>query len=153
MISFTVPGVPIAQPRTKATTIGGYARVYTPKTADAYKASVALAFAQAYSGPPLTGPVGVEIMFIMPRPKSMLWKKRPMPSEWHTEKPDVDNLAKAGLDSLAGLAWVDDSQVVTLSLTKRIASGNEAPCTAVTIWHVDPIDTSPKRVEETRGVK
>ena len=152
MITFTVPGVPIAQPRTKATTIGGYARVYTPKTADAYKASVALAFGQAHSGPPLTGPVGVEIMFLMPRPKSMIWKKRPMPREWHTKKPDLDNLAKAVLDSLAGLAWVDDSQVVILGLAKRIARGDEKPYTAVTIWHVDPVDTSPKRVEKTGSI-
>ena len=75
-----------------------------------------------------------------------------MPSEWHTKKPDLDNLAKAVLDSLAGLAWVDDSQVVILGLAKRIARGDEKPCTAVTIWHVDPVDTSPKRVEKTGSI-
>ena len=133
MISFTVPGVPIAQPRTKATTIGGHARVYTPKTADAYKASVAIAFKTAYGGNPIEGPVRVDIEFVMPRPKSMIWRKREMHSEWHTKKPDIDNLAKAAIDALYGLAWGDDSQVCSLVIAKRIAGGTESPSTAIKI--------------------
>ena len=133
MISFTVPGVPIAQPRTKATTIGGHARVYTPKTADAYKASVAIAFKTAYGGNPIEGPVRVDIEFVMPRPKSMIWRKRELHSEWHTKKPDIDNLAKAAIDALYGLAWGDDSQVCSLVIAKRIAGGTESPSTAIKI--------------------
>lgn len=133
VIVFSVPGVPVAQPRIKATSIGGYARVYTPKTADAYKASVALAFRTAYGGNPVDGPVRIEIEFVMPRPKAMIWKKREMPSEWHTKKPDVDNLAKAVMDSLYGLAWIDDSQVCSIASTKRIASGAESPSTVIRV--------------------
>ena len=133
LIVFSVPGVPIAQPRIKATAIGGYARVYTPKTADAYKASVAIAFKTAYGGNPIDGPVHVSIEFVMSRPKSMIWRKREMPSEWHTKKPDIDNLAKAAIDALYGLAWIDDSQVCSMSITKRIASGSESPNTTIRI--------------------
>lgn len=133
LIVFSVPGVPIAQPRIKATAIGGYARVYTPKTADAYKASVAIAFKTAYGGNPIDGPVRIEIEFVMPRSKSMIWKKREMPSEWHTKKPDIDNLAKAAMDALYGLAWIDDSQVCSLVIAKRIASGTESPSTVIKI--------------------
>lgn len=133
MIAFVVPGVPTAQPRVKATTIGGYARVYTPKTADQYKASVSIACQSASSQPPIDGPVRVEIEFVMPRPKAMIWKSRPMPSVHHDNKPDVDNLAKAVLDSLGGIAWRDDSQICMLLLRKRIASGDEQPHTKVEI--------------------
>ena len=133
LIVFSVPGVPIAQPRIKATSIGGYARVYTPKTADAYKASVAIAFKTAYGGNPIDGPVRVDIEFVMPRSKAMIWKKREMPSEWHTKKPDIDNLAKAAMDALYGLAWIDDSQVCSVVIIKRIASGSESPATNVRI--------------------
>lgn len=133
VIVFSVPGVPIAQPRIKATSIGGYARVYTPKTADAYKASVALAFRSAYGGNPIDGPVRIEIEFVMPRSKAMIWKKREMPSEWHTKKPDIDNLTKAVMDSLYGLAWIDDSQVCCVAIAKRIASGAESPATLIKI--------------------
>lgn len=132
-VSFSVPGVPIAQPRVKATAIGGHARVYTPKTADAYKAAVALAFRAAYADAPLDGPVLVAIEFVLPRPKNMIWKRREMPSEWHTKKPDIDNLAKAAIDSLLGLAWVDDSQVCSVILVKRVASGSESPATVIKI--------------------
>lgn len=133
LIVFSVPGVPVAQPRIKATSIGGYARVYTPKTADTYKASVALAFRSAYGGNPIDGAVRVDIEFVMPRPKSMIWRKREMHSEWHTKKPDIDNLAKAAMDALYGLAWIDDSQVCSLVIAKRIASGTESPSTEIRI--------------------
>jgi Holliday junction resolvase RusA-like endonuclease len=34
-------------------------------------------------------------------------------------KPDGDNLAKAALDGLKGIAWADDSQVCRLLVEKR----------------------------------
>lgn len=39
----------------------------------------------------------------------------------HTKKPDVDNIAKLVMDALNGLAWHDDSQVVSLSAHKAYA--------------------------------
>ena len=126
LIVFSVPGVPIAQPRIKATAIGGYARVYTPKTADAYKASVAIAFKTAYGGNPIDGPVHVSIEFVMSRPKSMIWRKREMPSEWHTKKPDIDNVLKSVLDGCNGVVFVDDVQVVNLlPCSKHYAARDE----------------------------
>lgn len=40
----------------------------------------------------------------------------------YTKKPDIDNIAKAALDALNGLAWHDDSQVVSLLVRKRYCS-------------------------------
>ena len=38
-----------------------------------------------------------------------------------TKKPDVDNIAKAILDSLNGIAYRDDSQIVELNMKKLYA--------------------------------
>jgi Holliday junction resolvase RusA-like endonuclease len=35
-----------------------------------------------------------------------------------TKKPDCDNIAKAVLDALNGIAYYDDSQVVTVTVEK-----------------------------------
>lgn len=135
-INFFVPGVPVAQPRVKATARGGFARVYTPKTADAFKASVVLAASQAFKQPPIAGPVKLSVEFIFPRPKNAIWKTRPMPSMPHTKKPDCSNLIKGVEDCLNGVLWVDDSQIVTLEVLKRIASGDEIPGTFVEVEEV-----------------
>ena len=37
------------------------------------------------------------------------------------KKPDVDNIAKAVFDSLNGIAYKDDAQVVELSMSKYYA--------------------------------
>ena len=36
----------------------------------------------------------------------------------HTKKPDLDNMAKTVLDALNGLAYIDDSQIYSLTLFK-----------------------------------
>lgn len=36
-----------------------------------------------------------------------------------TKRPDLDNIAKTILDALNGLAWKDDSQVVSLTISKH----------------------------------
>ena len=40
-------------------------------------------------------------------------------------KPDVDNIAKAVLDALNGVIWVDDKQVVELTVKKYYGTSNE----------------------------
>lgn len=129
MIIIEVPAIPIAQPRGRATVIHGHARVYEPKKhpVAAFKATVRLAAKVAYEGPPLHEPLSVSLTFVMPRPSSLVWKKREMPRLPHAKKPDADNLTKSVFDALNGLLWVDDSQVCALSVEKWIASGDEQP--------------------------
>lgn len=128
-IEFIVPGVPVAQPRARAVAWGGKARVYEPKSHPiaAFKATVRLAFQQAYKGPPLTGPLKCTMIFAMPRPKALIWKTRDMPRELHTKKPDVSNLIKGIEDALNGIAYVDDSQICQADIEKWIAAGEEQP--------------------------
>ncbi len=64
---------------------------------------------------PLTGPVSVNVLFVMPMTKKM---KPEQAGEWHTKKPDIDNMIKGVFDAATGIAWNDDSQVVQSSEMK-----------------------------------
>jgi len=118
--AFFAPGIPKGQPRPRAFSRGGKARVYDPGTAEGWKAQVALAAREAgLDGAMLDGPVSVRVDFFMPRPKRL---KEGAPLD-HTGKPDLDNLAKAVLDCLTQIgAWGDDAQVTELAMTKRYAA-------------------------------
>jgi Holliday junction resolvase RusA-like endonuclease len=61
-----------------------------------------------------------------------------MPRQWHTGKPDVDNLAKALYDALKGIVWRDDSQIVQSFSDKLIAAGDEQPRVEVSIVELQP---------------
>lgn len=143
-IAFTVAAIPKAQPRQRHRVINGkdgkaFATNYTPAKdpVNAYKAQVRMAFADAYKGPPLTGPIRLTTVFRFPRPKGMIWKKRPMPAVWHTKKPDRDNLEKSTKDALHGLAWIDDSQVCAGEPFKVTCSGDEQPGVRIIIEVID----------------
>jgi Holliday junction resolvase RusA-like endonuclease len=56
-----------------------------------------------------------------------------MPRLPHDKKPDRDNLDKAFMDALKGLAWLDDAQVCQGEIRKWIASGYEQPHVTVRI--------------------
>lgn len=132
-ITFTVPSLPVAQPRQRhrVAQINGRAMAvnYTPAKSpiNDFKATVRMAAKAAYNGAPLTGPVRCDITFVFPRPQAKVWKTRPMPRYWHTKKPDRDNLDKAVLDTLSGLLWRDDCQVCYGTIQKVHAAGDEQP--------------------------
>lgn len=126
-ITFTVSGTPKPQPRPRAYRRGASARVYNPDTADGWKMLVGIEAEKHAPEEPLSGPLSVSICFDMPRPKSHYGTGRnagkikvSAPENWHTQRPDVDNLAKAVLDVMteAGI-WYDDDQISELSLTKE----------------------------------
>lgn len=75
----------------------------------------------------------MRIVFVMPRPSNMIWKKKPMDIVEHTKKPDKDNLEKAVKDALTGIVWVDDSQVWSSQTFKVIASGRDRPHVSIKI--------------------
>jgi len=130
-----VPAVPVAQPRARAAVVGGFARVYNDNKhpVTAFKATVRMALQEAYQGEPLVGPLRCDAVFVMPRPKALIWKNRPMPRAFHAKKPDRDNLDKSVMDALKGLAWIDDAQVCQGEITKWIAAGDEQPHAVITI--------------------
>ena len=71
---------------------------------------------------PLDCPVSVEIEFVRKRPAST--PKRRTPAA--TTAPDVDKLARAVLDAVGSAGvWVDDSRVIRLVATKRLAESGK----------------------------
>ena len=96
---------------------------YEAKIAEAYKASIR-------SGEDVyhEGPVSVLITVDYAIPESYSKKKKNMCScdaIRPTKKPDIDNVAKAVLDGLNGVAYKDDTQVVCLQVIKGWALGTE----------------------------
>lgn len=63
----------------------------------------------------LSGPLAVSLELYIKRPKS---------TEKDFPKPDVDNYAKAIFDTLNGKLWVDDSQIISMYVTKQWAAKN-----------------------------
>lgn len=85
--------------------------VYTPEKTREFENAIALLARAQYKGEPLDGPLWVRINATFKRPKTV---KR----EWHTVKPDSDNIAKSILDPLNGIIYKDDSQIVNLQIFK-----------------------------------
>lgn len=125
--SLYVPCLSIAQPRPRATTIGGFTRMYEAKAGHpihGFKQAV-LAEWRAAGFPKITGPLSLSIEFIFPRKKFP--KKFGEGRQWRTSKPDLDNLLKGFCDALNGLAYDDDSQIVKCLISKEFAAVREEP--------------------------
>ena len=120
-VIFFAAGTPKGQPCPRAFAFHGRARMYDPGTAEHWKAAVAAAATEAGCRLGLTCPVCVEIVCQFMRPKSHFGKHDMKDSapEYHAQKPDLDNLAKAILDALTQIGvWRDDSQVIELTVRK-----------------------------------
>jgi Holliday junction resolvase RusA-like endonuclease len=137
-IEIIVPAVPVAQPRARAGYRHGHISVFTPGTIGegdnkrphpihAFKATLRLAAEQVYKGPPLEGPLRIDVLCVFPRQSKMIWKTKPMPRYRHIQKPDRDNLDKGVLDALKGTMFIDDCQVCDGNIQKWHAAGNEQP--------------------------
>jgi len=118
---------PKPKERPRAAIIGGHARIFTPKTTEAYEKEIRAAWVRANGDKPEEGPIRARIYFGLPIPKSetkgnklQMIQRKVFP----TKKPDLDNLAKAVLDALNGVAYKDDCQIVTMLSRKNYA---EAP--------------------------
>lgn len=131
-ISFTVPGrpVPMARPRVKRN-----GHTYNEPRCEEYKTAVALAAKAAMKGrKPLIGAVSCDIALGFSIPKSYEKGKR-LAAEYNRIRPvgknsgDLDNHAKGIMDALKGICWVDDSQVVRLSVGKWFSEKGYAAVT------------------------
>lgn len=122
-ITFSVAGDPVPQPRPRVSTRGGFARAYVPATHAVHAYRAAIADAARAAGAGVHGePVEVVIDLVFARPKSHLRKNGLKADAPRYPRVDVDNAAKAALDSLNGVAWEDDSQVTRLVVEKTYGS-------------------------------
>lgn len=128
-IEFFVPGAPVGKGRPRAARRGAGVVMFTPgKTAD-YEALVATTAAAALAGDAaahrlLDGPLSavLEMRFPVPTGWSKAKRARALAgAEWHTSKPDADNVAKAVLDACNGVVFRDDAQVVMLVAAKAFS--------------------------------
>nr|WP_314638707.1 RusA family crossover junction endodeoxyribonuclease [uncultured Olsenella sp.] len=112
-----VPEV-VGKARPRVTTRNGRAMAYTPAKTRRFEALVSRAWREqatedrsGFRGPVV---VTVEVWRELARTNPKCWRDRP-----DLGKPDLDNVAKAVLDALNGVAYADDSQVVSFVAIKH----------------------------------
>lgn len=98
--------------------------VYTPKKTTDYEKLIAYEWKKKYKNLILKGAVKLDLVFVFKKAKSC--KK-----DYHTQRPDLDNLEKAILDGLNKVAFVDDCQVVELN-SKKVFSDTDKILITVT---------------------
>ncbi len=111
-VSFTVVGDPVPKARARTVRKGGRTWSFTPKKVTMWE-KVVKEEASKYFPEPFNGPVALALAFYMKRPKS---RKK---DNYVMTTPDLDNLEKAFLDGLNGIAYGDDKQVVVKNAVKR----------------------------------
>lgn len=129
-IRLEISGIPDGKGRPRFTRRG---HAYTPEKTREYEGRVAAAFYNSREKAFQKGtPIVVDVIAKMPIPKSTSKKKRleMLAREKMLKKPDIDNIVKAVLDGLSGLAFPDDNQVWKIYAYKIYA---EEPSTTVLI--------------------
>ena len=119
--TFEIVGEPQGKGRPRFSTRGGFVKTYTPEKTASYENFVKLCYLNKYKGQKLDGEISADIIAYFSIPKSFSKKKRYQAIEGKikpTKKPDTDNIAKTILDSLNGIAFEDDKQVVALLVKK-----------------------------------
>jgi Holliday junction resolvase RusA-like endonuclease len=111
-VSFEVIGQPVPKARARTVRKGDRVWSFTPKKVAAWE-KIIREEALKHFEQPFSGPLALELIFYMKRPKS-----RRKEAYVHTT-PDLDNLEKAVLDGLNEVAYKDDRLVVAKSAIKR----------------------------------
>ncbi len=149
LLEVVVSGVPKAQPRVRhcvrqmrdgrQLSMG-----YTPPVADDWKARIIQEIDRVKPARPLSGPVRVDITWLLPRPKSACRKSDPDGPVFCITKPDRDNLDKCILDAMTQIrVWDNDKQVVAGTLVKLYHAKGGRPGARIRIFvpHTDPVPT------------
>ncbi len=132
IITFTIPGKPVAKGRHKTGKWG----MYTPKetaNAEAFIKMLAFEAMNKAKAKIIEGPVHLSMVITHPIPKAWSKKKRHQAIEGNilpTVKPDIDNVEKLVSDALNGIVWVDDKQVC---MVDKVKIYGEIPQIGITI--------------------
>ena len=109
-VSFRVYGVPVPQ---------GSKNVYRGRLVEAqgkklkdWREAVKKAAEDNYQGDLIEGPVELQVIFYITKPKTV---KREFP----TVPADLDKLIRAIGDALSGSVYKDDSQIISITADKR----------------------------------
>lgn len=122
MLTYMVEGNPIGKGRPKFARRGNFVSAYTPTKTRDYESVIKEAAQKAMgSNELLETPVTVAIYITVPIPQSYSKKRSEAclnGSEKPIKKPDIDNIAKCFLDAMNEIVYKDDTQVLTLHVTK-----------------------------------
>jgi len=121
-IYFVIPGQPQGKGRPRASSRGGFVRMYTPATTLAYETQIARLAGHAMSDMPvLDTPMSLRVVAHHAIPVSWSKKKKQLAlaGDVIPGKPDLDNVAKAVLDAMNGVVYTDDKQVIRLVAEKK----------------------------------
>ncbi len=140
-IYFWVPGSPVGWQRAGRTSKGGRAVIYTQNKTRSYEALIQQHYIDVaerfgHSLTPYDGPVVLYVQACRPIPTSRpeWWKRAAAKHQLGcTTTPDFDNLGKVVGDSLTGLAWVDDRQIIDGRVVKLY---DERPGLRIHIKHL-----------------
>lgn len=118
-----IEGDPVGKGRPKASSRGGFVRMYTPAKTRDYEDMVREEAARSM-GPrePFECPCLVEMSLVCGIPASWSKVKREQALAGRilpTKKPDVDNVLKAVCDSFNGVVWRDDVLATDFIIRKR----------------------------------
>lgn len=123
-----VPGTPAPQGSKRH--VGGGVMIESSKAVKPWREDVRAGCLAVWDDIPLDEPVHLIIEFVRKRPATA--PKRSTPPA--VTKPDLDKLARAVMDAIGSAGvWVDDSRVVSLTCSKRIAEIGETPGAHITI--------------------
>lgn len=121
-VTFTVLGEPVPQPRPRVSTRGGFARAYVPAKHPVHEYRRRIAQEATQAGVRrYESPIEVFIEATFKRPKSHMTKRGVKATAPTLPRPDVDNIAKAVLDSLQDVMG-DDTNVRRLTVEKRFGT-------------------------------
>lgn len=130
-ITFTVLGVPVPAGSKKSFQHRHTGKIVTIDTSGkrgkTWRQDVQSVAEEAYTNPPLTGPVRLWVIYYMPRPKGHFGtgrnegKLKPSAPKYHLVRPDTLKLTRAIEDSLTHIIYRDDSQIVDEHIRKTFA--------------------------------
>ena len=103
-------------------------RMYTPARTSSFEEKVKVAFLSKYNiQTELSEKPFRAVINVYYKPSKSLSKKKQQDLLYRecTKRPDCDNIAKAILDALNGIAYKDDSQISSLSINKSYEKENK----------------------------
>jgi Holliday junction resolvase RusA-like endonuclease len=122
IVTYQVEGNPVGKQRPRFSRRGKFVSTYTPTKTRDYESVIKEAAQKAMgSNELLETPVTVAIYITIKTPSSYSKKRTEAclsGSERPTKKPDIDNIAKCFLDAMNQVVYLDDTQVLTLHVTK-----------------------------------
>lgn len=135
-VDFVIQGKVQAKQRPRFNRYSG--KTYTPNETIAYENWVKTCYLEKYKDKELMEKplrVTIKAYFEIPKSTSKKRKQQMMDNEiLPMVKPDTDNIAKGVLDSLNGIAYKDDKQVIELIVNKFY---NNIPYVSVMIEEIE----------------